>query len=350
MKQLITSIFFIMAVVNCFANAGFDKTINYQFNNAKAYEGEVLYLQPLTNSRYEKRTFPIDKYPWFMDYSFNDVEDTEVSTILQYKFQWGHPLDGKVGGTHKRHIEGHRFYVDKVAQYADYGDTWVFHLTDLNTGDKLKFIYHGYVRFYIGEFSDFPFIVEKHLKYCKSLIGSKLVFATNPCKVLLMEMGTYYYHTFEEDIKTGEKIQYDDVYAKWTIKDVLIDQYNMCIAFIVTDGQHTTKVPFNIQYAVNHPKYNIGNRVFTEQQWNALVAKYGEKHMRMIMNTEVSDDMTLEEKYMAGGRKLTKEPDAIDRFFKRDKKKHNSVGSTIIESTKVLFKDLEAIGKSLLGK
>ena len=179
----------------------------------------------------------------------------------------------------------------------------MFHLLDLNTGDSLKFIYHAYGSLtQFDVFQDFPFIVEKHLEYCLSLVGTKLVFATNKCKVLLGERCKYYYSTFINDKNTGKKINYSDVYAKWTIEDVKIDWYNSCICFIVSNGINTAQVPYGIQYYANEPKYNLGTRVFTEEQWNMLVKKYGLNHMRMIMDTEISDDMTDEEILMSMGK------------------------------------------------
>lgn len=305
MKRLVIILSIIISSVAVFANADFDETCNYQFENAKAYEGEILYLLPITRSSYETGDLSSELYHWFKDYSFNDNETSEYNSYYNYKSDYSDYRDSKLLGTHKRHIEAHRFYVMKVMPYHPkrYKYTWVFHLVDLNTGDKLKFIYHAYgdseVRF--DMFMDFPFIVEKHLEYCVSLRGSKLVFATNKCRCLFTERNKYYCPTFINDMITGEKINYTDVYAKWTIKDVSIDWYNLCICFIVTNGKNTTKVPYGIQYYANHPLYNSSTRVFTESQWNALVNKYGLDHMKLIMDTKISDDMTNEEKIMSMG-------------------------------------------------
>ena len=44
MKRLVIILTIIISSVVAFADASFDKTINYQFNNAEAYIGEILYL------------------------------------------------------------------------------------------------------------------------------------------------------------------------------------------------------------------------------------------------------------------------------------------------------------------
>ena len=53
MKRLVIILSIIICSVAVFANADFDETCNYQFENAKAYEGEILYLLPITHSRYD---------------------------------------------------------------------------------------------------------------------------------------------------------------------------------------------------------------------------------------------------------------------------------------------------------
>lgn len=305
MKRLFIILSILSISLVAFANADFDETCNYQFENAKAYEGEILYLLPITRSYHDGDRISKQLYLWFKDYSFNDNETSEYNSYYNYKADPIDCRDSKLLGTHKRHIETHRFYVMKVVPYKPrcYKQIWVFHLLDLNTSDKLKFIYHefGGSHTVFDLFMDFPFIVEKHLEYCLSLRGSKLVFATNQCRCLFNERNKYYCPTFINDINTGEKINYTDVYAKWTIKGVSIDWYNQCICFIVTNGKNSTKVPYGIQYYANHPLYNSGTRVFTESQWNALVNKYGLDHMKLIMDTKISDDMTNEEKIMSMG-------------------------------------------------
>ena len=302
MKRLIIILSVLLANVLAFANDSFDETCNFQFDNVKAYEGEILYLLPITGSSYEKVS---DKYIGFMDYSFNDAKTSENNSYYNYKFNPTDYRDNKLLGTHKRHIEAHRFYVKKVVPHRNGKNlhTWVFHLIDLNTSEQLKYIYHEYGRFQqFDGFMDFPFIVEKHLEYCISLRGTNLIFATNKCGVMMGERYRYYYTTFINDMNTNEKVNYNDVYAKWTIKDVKIDWYNSCICFIVTDGKNTTKVPYGIQYYSSHPEYNLGTRVFTENQWNTLVQEYGLNHMKMIMNTEISNDMTDNEILMSMGK------------------------------------------------
>ena len=65
-----------------------------------------------------------------------------------------------------------------------------------------------------------------------------------------------------------------------------------------------------------------------------LVEKYGEKHMSLIMQTHISDDMTLDEKYLAGGRRLA--------TSKKDEKSTSdalkNIEKTAVKSTKKLFR------------
>ena len=90
---------------------------------------------------------------------------------------------------------------------------------------------------------------------------------------------------------------------------------------------------YNNPYSSHHPKYNVGCRVFPEKQWNALVAKYGEEHMSLIMQTKVDNGMTAVEKYMAGGRKLAKSSNSNNQ--------NKSAGKSIKESTKETVKDIK---------
>lgn len=340
MKRLVIILSIIISSVVAFANASFDKTINYQRHNAQAYVGETLYLLPLTGSWYGEKI--CERYHNFKSTIYQDGYDMyagpNTGMIYQYKFDPTDYRDNKTG-THKRHIEGHRFYVNKAVQDPNDDMIWTFHLTDLNTGENLKFIYYAEIT--DGSiFQDFPFITEKHYKYCKSLIGSKLVFGTITKHA--PDLGTTYYPTFEKDINTGETINYNKSYAKWTIKDVEIDVYHSCISFIVTNGKQTTKVPYNIQYSDTYSMhYNNCTRVFTETQWNNLVKKYGEASMESIMANTPLDDMSKEELYMAGGRY------AANGLYKDDNKSAGEiVVDAFVKSTKETVKVYKEIFKS----
>ena len=158
MKRLFVILLILCISLVTFANADFDETCNFQFENAKAYEGEILYLIPITRSRYDGNRISNELYHWFKDYSFNDNETSEYNSYYNYKADPTDYRDSKLLGTHKRHIEAHRFYVMKVMPYhpKSYKYTWVFHLVDLNTGDKLKFIslevYSNGIIFLIAKF------------------------------------------------------------------------------------------------------------------------------------------------------------------------------------------------------
>ena len=314
MKRLVIILSIIISSVVAFADASFDKTINYQFNNAKAYIGEILYLMPITGSYYES-----PHYQRFKNFDADENEITYNALTNQYKFNPNDYRDCKYAGTHKRHIEGHKFRVDNVLRYLDYKFQWVFYLTDLNTGDKLKFDYYGEPELYMNSFIDFPFITMKFFNYYKSLIGTNLVFATKK-SIEINELASVYAPDFK-DINTGEIVQFSGAYAKWKIKDVIIDKYDLCLAFIVTNGKNTIKIPYNVPYSTKTKqpqywvsKYPTGVRVFPETQWNEMINKYGEEHMSLIMNSKVSDDMSEEERYLAGGKKFRDKSNRIGIF------------------------------------
>lgn len=306
MKRLVIILTILSISIVAFANADFDKTINHQYNNARAYIGETLYLLPITNSYYD-----IPHYPHFKNFEVDEDDITYNSTANNYKFNPFDYRDYKLAGTHKRHIEGHKFYVDDVVKLPNYEYKWVLYLTDLNTGDKVKFDYNGSPDVFMFSFTDFPFITIKYFNYCKSLIGTNLVFATHK-SIIINELIETYNPDFK-DINTGEVVQFSNTYAKWKIKDVVIDEYNLYLAFIVTNGKNTIKIPYNVQYSIKTKqpqyitlKYPAGVRVFSEVQWNEMINKYGETHMSLIMDSKISNDMTIEEKYLAGGRVMAK--------------------------------------------
>lgn len=347
-------------------NPSFDKETNYQFNNAQAYVGETLYLVPLTGSQNPAGLGLggeiSEHYPHFMDYEMFDDDIGHEITMWQYKFDPYDYRDQTIAGTHKRHIEGHKFYVDKVVRsYEDptiaeeyrYNYMWILYLTDLQTGDKLKYIYNGEIRNTQIDFNNFPFVVVRHFNYLKSLIGTKLVFATQSVNIHLEPAREHAYDHFYDivpcysanykDINTGEPITFTTPYTKWTIKDVGLDVHESALFFIVSNGENTIKVIYNNQYSTHHPRYNVGNRVFPEKQWDMLVNKYGEKHMSLIMQTQISDDMTLDEKYLAGGRRLA--------TSKKDEKSTSdalkNIGKTAVKSTKKTVSDGVKIIKSI---
>ncbi len=314
MKRLVIILTIIISSVAAFANASFDKTINYQFNNARAYIGEILYLMPVTDSYYN-----CSHYQRFKNFGANENDITYNAITNQYKFNPSDYRDYKYAGTHKRHIEGHKFRVDNVLQYQDYKFQWVFYLTDLNTGDRLKFDYYGEPELYMNSFIDFPFITMKFFNYYKSLIGTNLVFATKK-SIDIEELESIYDPDFK-DINTGEIVQFSEAYAKWKIKNVIIDKYNLCLAFIVTNGKNTIKIPYNIPYSTKTKqphylisKYPAGVRVFPEAKWNEMINKYGESHMTLIMKSKYAKDMSEEEGCLAGGKKFGDRANRIGVF------------------------------------
>jgi hypothetical protein len=97
-------------------------------------------------------------------------------------------------------------------------------------------------------------------------------------------------------------------------------------------------------YCTHHPKYNVGVRVFPEKQWNYLIQKYGEQHMKAIMSSTPLDDMTTEELYMVGGRHLVKGLNKKD-----NKSAAEIVGESVVKSAKDVVKGIKKVGKNILG-
>ena len=308
MKRLIIILMALCLSIYSFSNSSFDKTTNYQFHNVQSLVGELLYVVPLTGSNHKDvLDSPVNYYPNFMDY-WNFYDDLgQMVTYNNYKFGVRGSIDSKVAGTHKDWLENHTFRVDEVVKIPNYKYMWVLYLTDVSTGDKAKYVLDTEKANTQIDIENFPFIVKKHFNYLRSLIGTNVIFATNKYKYDIWEFYVpCYFQTFKTDINTGEEIHYTTPYVKWEIKDVIYHTHDMNIYFIVTNGKNITKVQYDNPYTKSHSKYNVGNRVFPEKQWNELVNKYGEYHMSLIMQTESSEDMTLEEKYMSGGRRLVR--------------------------------------------
>lgn len=363
MKRIFVFLIALSFVTYCNARGNgvyhFEKTSNCQFDNVLSYLGETLYLVPLTGSDMTVGIFnePMEHYHNFYNYdeifeSMYGLSPASLITQYQYKYNPYSPLDDLVAGTHKRHIEGHSFFVKEIVRFSEYPDMWALGLVDLETGTsdddpEIMYVYNSDKVNTQIDFENFPFVVESHFNYLKSLIGTKLVFATNEHAINIAEYNVpAYWNTFKTDINTGETIHYTTPYVKWAIKDVILDVKNSAIAFIVTDGKHTTKVIYDNPYTKIHPSYNVGNRVFPEKQWNELVAKYGEHHMSLIMQTKVTNDMTMAEKYMAGGRRLAgteKTLDDITSSIKSNKKEVKEFGQVLFNATK------ESVGETLTG-
>lgn len=335
MKQSLLFLSALLVSTFVSANDRFDETINYQFNNATAYIGETLYLVPLSGSKWKVGLFskPQEHYHNFEDFEGFYTEDLSLMyTQNNYKYNPSNPIDCMIAGTHKRHIEGHRFYVDTVIRVPENRYHWVLYLTDLETKDKVKYVYSGENKSTKIDIEVFPFIVEKHYNYLMSLKGTKLTFATQGYEMFIEESyRPYYQPTYEYDLNSGDKIYYIAPFETWTIDEVGFDIYESSMYFIVANEAYKTKIIYDNIYTEKQPAHNIGNRVFTEKQWKSLVKKYGIEHMALIMSSKMSDDMTEEELYMAGGRKYVK----MQANHQKQKAEENST-----PSVKYLLKEL----------
>lgn len=78
MKRLLSLLLSILSLATpIMANDSFDETKNFQGNNAKAYEGEILLVMPL-------REIEHNYYWWFFDYDLFDDDWNCENDILYY--------------------------------------------------------------------------------------------------------------------------------------------------------------------------------------------------------------------------------------------------------------------------
>lgn len=165
MKRSLFILAISLVAIELFANDDFNINSNYQYNNAMAYEGEVLIIKD-----YNPEIFPehCRYYKFFKDVSFIDGKESENASWRNYHFDLDVPEDCTMNGVSPKWLSGKRFYVHSVKRHGNYEFTWIFYLVNIDDDmDQCKFIYHGDADspMWIGggwSMYLFPFMVRKY--------------------------------------------------------------------------------------------------------------------------------------------------------------------------------------------
>ena len=287
MKKLLPILLSILSLATpIMANDSFDETQNYQGNNANAYEGEILLVMPLREGEHPY-------YWWFFDYDLFDDDWNCENDILYYHRA---PLDKF--GNDPRYLEGKSFKVFYVRPLQDYTYTWVFHLVNVaDPSDKCKFIYHGdWEVNRKGSQQVFPFLTQKHAKYLHRILYNKNVYVST-----VKQTNSSYKAACTTDIN-GNPISYTKPYAKFKVIGIDIDRKTAELMLTLTNGTATTKELYAKRLKpMEDGKYTSDVKVFTEAEWNKMVAKYGIKHMEAIMSGDIIEGMTYNECVLSNG-------------------------------------------------
>lgn len=141
MKRSLFILAISLVAIELFANEDFYVNSNYQYNNAMAYEGEVLILKDFDPKKFPDFT---RNYKFFKDVSFIDGIDSENAGWKNYYFDINSIENRKVSGVSPSRLSGKRFYVRSVKRHGNYEFTWIFYLVNIDDdSDQCKFIYHG---------------------------------------------------------------------------------------------------------------------------------------------------------------------------------------------------------------
>lgn len=294
MKRFLVFILLVIFAINSIiANRSFDPSQNYQQNNAKAYEGELLVVLPLPENN------DCQWYTYFFEPSlFNDDFDSENNYNAIYNKHHLYKI-----GTEPTALVYKVFEVTKVKQMRDYSHTWIFYLTNINnTSDKVKFIYHGDKNFHKGDFKNFPFLVQKHAEYvCNKLVNKNVYVSTVKQTFATYECPTYGYEAYCQYDINNNPIKYSKSYAKYKVIDIDIDKTTSEIVLKLSDGQNMTTELYTLHYQPDGGVYNTHAKIFTETEWNKLIKIYGESHMSAIMAGDIIEGMTYTECVLSHG-------------------------------------------------
>ena len=131
------------------ANYLFDRTRNYQGENAEAYLGEVLivndfpepvdYSLPWTENQYK-----VVAYRGFKEigYDGNSVYVSEHDP--RYNYHYSRDFEWNVRGTEEKWLKGKRFYVYNMYKIERYPNLWVFEMYNIDDPeDEVSYVYHG---------------------------------------------------------------------------------------------------------------------------------------------------------------------------------------------------------------
>lgn len=290
MKRFYSIIFSILFANIISANENFVVTKNYQENNAKNYEGELLVVIPLPEGE--------SWYWYFMEPElFSDDFDSENSYNAIY---CKHHL-GKFG-TEPSALVNKKFIVTEVKQMRYYTHRWIFYMTNIeDPKDKVKFIYHGDKNFLKGSPKVFPFLTYKYVAYLTNKLYNKNIYVSTVKQTWANTDSNFGYKAYCRYDINGNLINYDKPYAKYKVTDLNLDPKTGKILLTLTDGNITTTELYVLYYEPDGGLYNTCAKIFTEQEWTSLYNIYGEEHLTAIMAGDIINGMTYKECILSHG-------------------------------------------------
>lgn len=354
MKKILSIIVLVLMTTNyCFANELFDETKNYQGNNAKAYEGEILVVLPL-------KEYSGPNYLYFFDYDNFDDDWSSENGGYYYR----RDPNGKFG-TPPKYLERKNFKVTYVKQLRDYTHTWIFYMVNvIDPSDKCKFIYNGSKNFREDYQQTFPFMTQKYVEYIYRTLYHQYLYVSNVKQTWSDHKIPYtaYPALCRTDIN-GNPINYTKPYARYKVIDIDIDEKYADVILTLTDGKVTTKEIYTKRFRPHGDGiYMTDAKIFTESEWNDMVAKHGQKCMEAIMAGEIYEGMTYYECILSHGIPEKYKETRLEYIWKFDNQyrtyKFNTdsivvaditdpndvvslkyVGKMAVEGTKIIIKD-----------
>lgn len=300
MKKIFSLIITIMCVQ--FIYAKYDCTKNYQGKNVMNYLGEELYVIPYidNNGNPIKGHEEIKAYMGFKSTLFS-IADSEYDNMLFYHsdpfFKYFNV------GTEPCWLAGKIFKVTNIQKMRYYEHSWVFDL-ESNSGERCKYVYNDGYNIIDGVIK-YPFISVSYFKWLKkTYINNKVIIGTKFTSGG-KDRVCFYHYLFDIDIKTKEKIQYNNSYEEYTVKDVVFNNEAMQLCLLLQNSKHTVYCPIAFMYEKNINKHYI-TRIFLKTEWDYLCEKYGKEHMIAIMQGNIINGMSVDEMHMSKGTESTK--------------------------------------------
>lgn len=312
MKKILCIIISILMIANFgFANDSFDETKNFQGNNAKAYEGEILVVLPLV-----KPCGP--NYAFFFDYDLFDDDWNCENDMLYYHLD----LEYDKYGTPQKYLVKKNFKVFYVRPLQDYTNTWVFHMVNvIDPSDKCKFIYNGSKNYREDWQQTFPMMTQKYVEYIYRTLYKQYIYVSNVKQSWSDHHSPYqsYKALCRSDIN-GNPINYTKPYARYKVIDIDIDEKYADVILTLTDGKVTTKEIYTKRFRPHGDGiYMTDAKIFSEAEWNDMVAKHGLKCMEAIMAGEIYEGMTYYECVLSHGEPLQHKKTRLEYIWKFNK-------------------------------
>jgi hypothetical protein len=225
----------------------YDGSVNYLGENAMGYEGQVLYVNGISEGL----------QGWgYSDFSTELKFDSYRNKIYKCCSEKS-PYNSKYS-----EVFGKYFTVDKVIPHPKanelsiYKDEFFFEMTEKESGEKVYYKYSA--RFNHG----FHFIVVKHFEYLKDLyVGKKYRISFSTMKNLETNK--------EEAVKPADL---------WTIEDVTVDdkEYKIKLVAVNSTGFKTL---LNIDYLTDSKPNRM---IMNETDYNKYLKKFGAKKWNRI--------------------------------------------------------------------